>query len=67
MIDWVVSPVDHKFPEAVEDVKVMDSPSQNVVDPLAVIVGTAGLGFTVTLTAAVEEVVHPNPFATSTV
>lgn len=44
----VISPFDQVFPVADEEVKVTLSPSQNVVGPLAVIVGTGGNGFTTT-------------------
>jgi hypothetical protein len=64
VMDCVVSPVDHKFPVAAEEVKVTDPPSQNVSGPLAVIVGTAGIGFTVTLVAEAAGVEHPNPLDT---
>lgn len=46
--DWEIAPVDHVFPETADDVNVTEPPAQNVVGPLAVIVGTAGIGFTVT-------------------
>lgn len=49
VMDCVVSPVDHKFPVAEEEVRTTEFPLQNVVAPLAVIVGTAGIGLTVTL------------------
>lgn len=65
VIDWVVSPVDHRFPEEAEEVKVTDPPSQNVIGPEAVIVGTAGSGFTITVSEAAAGVVHPNPLDTS--
>ena len=58
VMDWVVSPVDQRFPDVAEEVKVTDPPAeQNVVGPLVVIVGTVGIGFTVTLMVfeAVEE------------
>ena len=52
MIDWVVAPFDQTFPVEDEEVSVTDPPLQKVVAPLAVIVGTAGTGFTVTFTVA---------------
>jgi hypothetical protein len=48
-MDCVVSPVDHTFPVEAEEVNTTDPPEQNVVGPPAVIVGTVGIGFTVTL------------------
>ena len=48
MIDWVVAPVDQVFPVEDEEVSTTFPPSQKVVEPLAVIVGAAGVGFTVT-------------------
>ena len=48
MIDCVVSPVDQILSVADDEVKVIEPPSQKVVAPLAVIVGTIGTGFTVT-------------------
>ena len=53
------------FPVALEEVKVTDPPEQNVVGPLAVIVGVVGTGFTVT--AVVDEVELHVPFETLTV
>jgi len=44
VIDCVVSPVDQILSVADDDVKVIEPPSQKVVAPLAVIVGTAGTG-----------------------
>jgi hypothetical protein len=56
VIDCVVAPVDHVFPEAALEVKVTFPPEQNVVGPLAEIVGVFGVGFTVTVVPAeVEE------------
>ncbi len=40
------------FPEVAEEVKFTEPPEQNVVGPLAETVGVAGIGFTVTLVAA---------------
>ena len=51
-IDWVVAPVDHVFPVVALEVKVTDPPEQNVSEPLAVIVGVVGFGFTVTVVEA---------------
>ena len=58
VIDWVVSPVDHKFPIDSEEVKTTFPPSQNVKEPLAEIVGIAGFGFTV-IVVGNEFAVHP--------
>ena len=49
VMDGVVSPVDHKFPVEAEEVSTTEPPEQNVVELPAVIVGVAGIGFTVTL------------------
>ena len=57
-IDWVVAPVDQVFPVAELDVKVTVPPVQNVSEPLVVIVGVGGFGFTVT---AVELEVAEQP------
>jgi hypothetical protein len=51
VIDWVVSPVDHKLPVAADDVNTTLPPAQNVVGPPGVIVGVGGNGFTVPVTA----------------
>ncbi|MNE12170.1 hypothetical protein D3C80_1049530 [compost metagenome] len=58
MIDCVVSPVDHRFPVAADEVSVTDPPAQKVVELPAVIVGTAGIGFTVTLIVFETAEVH---------
>ncbi len=52
VMDCVDSPVDHKLSVAEDEVKTTESPEQNVVAPLAVIVGRAGIGFTVIEIAA---------------
>ncbi len=59
MMDCVVSPVDHRFPVAEEEVRTTEFPSQNVVALAAVIVGVAGVGFTNTLVEAEAPEVHP--------
>lgn len=41
-IDCVVSPVDHKYVVAAEDVNVTEPPAQNVVGPPGVTIGVAG-------------------------
>jgi hypothetical protein len=48
VMDCVVAPVDQMLPVAAEEVRVTDPPEQNVVGPPAVIVGVAGVVFTVT-------------------
>ena len=66
VMDCVVSPVDHTFPVEAEEVSTTEPPAeQNVVGPLAVMVGTAGIGFTVTLIAEIAEDKHPKAFVTS--
>ena len=66
-IDWVVTPVDHKYELPVLEVKVTLPPAQKVVDPLAVIVGVAGAGFTVTVVPALAALEQPEAFVTRTV
>ncbi len=51
MIDCVVAPFDQRFPVALLEVKITLSGVQKVVGPLAVTVGPAGVGFTVTVIA----------------
>ena len=66
MIDCVVAPPgDQTFPLAEDEVKVTLPPEQKVVGPPAVIVGVAGVGFTVTTVPA--EVVEHVPLLTLTV
>ena len=62
--DCQFAPVHQVFPEAAEEVSVTEPPAQNVVGPLAVIVGTGGSGFTVT--TSVAEVDEQVPFETVT-
>ena len=50
-MDCVVSPVDQRLSIAEDEVKITESPAQNVVGPFAVMVGVAGVGLTVTLSA----------------
>lgn len=64
-MDGVVAPVDQVFPEPAEDVNVTAPPAQNVVGPLAVIVGVDGVVVAVTI-VAVEVAEHP-PLVTVTV
>jgi hypothetical protein len=65
VIDCVVAPPDQVFPVGEEEVKVMEPPAQKVVGPLAVIVGTAGNGFMVTVVAV--DVDEQDPLETVTV
>ena len=65
MIDCVVAPFDQTLSVAEEDVNVTDPPSQNVVALLAVIVGVAGIGFTVTSVAAEIPEAHPKAMAST--
>lgn len=65
VIICVVAPFDQVFPVAADDVKTTEPPAQNVVDPPAVMVGTAGSGLTVTVTAV--DVAEQVPFETVTV
>ena len=60
----VVSPVDQTLSVAEEEVNVKEPPSQKVVAPLAVIVGTAGTGLTVT--GIVFETVEEQPLLVTT-
>ena len=53
VIDCVVAPFDHVFPVADDDVKITLPPWQKVVAPLAVIIGVAGNGITVTVAVVV--------------
>ena len=58
-MDCVISPVDQKLSIDDDDVKITESPSQNVVGPLAEMVGAAGVGFTVTFSAIEFPEEHP--------
>lgn len=51
-MDCVVAPVDQRLPVAAEEVKVTLPPAQKLVGPPGVIVGVAGVGFTVTVVPA---------------
>ena len=64
-MDCVVAPFDQVFPVAEEEVKVTEPPAQKVSGPFAVLVGTAGSGFTVMVVAA--DVDEQDPFETVTV
>ena len=46
------------------EVKVTEPPAQNVVGPPAVIVGTAGKAFTVTIVGELAVLKHPAGFVT---
>ena len=52
VMDCVVAPFDQVFPVAADEVSTTEPPMQNVVEPLAEIVGVAGVGFTVTVSLA---------------
>ena len=60
-MDCDVAPFDHELLAAEEEVSVTDSPAQKVVEPLAVIVGVSGIGFTVT--GMLFEVAEEQPLA----
>lgn len=59
-----MAPFDHVLPEALEELSTMEPPEQNVVGPLAKIVGVIGVGLTVT--EAKLEVAEQFPFETVT-
>lgn len=65
-MDGVVSVVLQVFPVEEDDVKVTDPSWQKVVGPLAVIVGVAGIGFTVMVIGA-DIAVQPLPSVSVTV
>ena len=52
VMDCVVAPFDQVFPVELDDVSVTELPVQNVVDPLADIVGVVGTALTVTTVGA---------------
>ena len=64
VMDCVVAPLDQIFPVALEEVNTTEPPAQNVVDPLAVIVGIVGKGLTITTVGA--ELAVQFPFETVT-
>jgi hypothetical protein len=66
VIEGVVAPVDQVLPVADEEVKTTLPPVQNVVGPPAVMVGVAGIGFTVTIVPADAADIQP-PLVTVTV
>ena len=59
VIDCVVAPVDQTFPLADDEVNTTDPPAQNVVELPALMVGVAGIGFTVTVVPADASDVQP--------
>jgi hypothetical protein len=63
-MDCVVAPVDQRFPDRAEDVRVIVEPVQKELGP--VIVGTVGAGFAVT-TLAADVAVQPLASVTVTV
>ena len=63
----VVSPVDHKLPLASDEVSVTDPPSQKVVTPLTVIIGVAGVAFTITFVEAETGDKQPSVLTNETV
>ena len=60
VIVCVVCKFDQPLPVAEDEVKSTEPPAQNVVGPLAVIVGVAGAEFTVTAVVA-DIAEHPFP------
>jgi hypothetical protein len=63
-MDCVVAPVDHRYDALAGAVSVTEPPAQNVVGPLGVMAGVAGLALTVT---PVDALVVEQPFAFVTV
>jgi hypothetical protein len=63
----VVAPVDHKYEDPAPDVNITLPPVQNERGPPAVIVGVAGIVFTVTAVAVEGAEVQPAAFVTRTV
>jgi len=61
VIDCVISPVDQKLSVDDDEVRITEPPSQNVVGPLAEMVGVTGVGLTVTLSAV--EFPEEQPFS----
>ena len=59
MIEGVVAPVLQLLPMGLLDVRVTLPPAQNVVGPDGLIVGVAGVGFTVTVTGSETAEVQP--------
>ena len=65
MIDGVIDWLFHTIPVACDEVSVTLPPLQNMVGPLAEMVGAAGVGFTVTV-IAFEVAEQPFDFVTVT-
>jgi len=61
VILWLVDPLLQVLPEVAEEVSTTLLPSQNVVGPDAVMVGTVGAGETVTVTG--DELPERQPLA----
>jgi hypothetical protein len=59
-MDCVVAPFDQKLLLGEDEVNVTDPPAQKVVGPPAVMVGTAGIVFTITFTGVEAGDVQPN-------
>lgn len=59
----VIAPVLQTLPDVALDVKVTEPPEQNVVGPLAVTVGVAGIGLTTILAGIDDAEKHPNAVA----
>ncbi len=64
MTDCVVAPFDQMLFTGEEDVNTTEPPAQNVVGPPAVMVGTAGKGFTTILVMSDVERQSPVPTVT---
>jgi hypothetical protein len=64
-MDWEVEEFDHLFPDVAEDVSRTLPPEQKDSGPLALTVGVAGTGFTVT--AVADEVAEQYPLLVVTV
>jgi len=64
LIDWVVAPVDHRFPVVEDEVRVIGLPGQTVAGPLIVGVTTPTAALTAKGADAVEQ---PAAFVTVTV
>ena len=53
---WLRAPVDQLLPLLAEELSLSESPAQKVADPKALILGLAGMGFTVMVKTAVVAV-----------
>ena len=51
-MNWVVAPFDQTFPLPADEIRMTLPPWQNVVAPVAVMVGVAGRALTVTVVPA---------------